>query len=265
MSSAAELEQALSQSNKQLGALTEIVKNKSTYDKKGGILEGVVNENNEFSQPTTPYDTKYPYNNATVTESGHTFEMDDTPGAERVSLSHRTGTFFEVHPDGSKTEKIMNDNVQIILKDNQIYIMGNENKSTQGNLKLYIKGNVKAQVDGEVELEIVGNLVMKVGGDVVAQAKSFNFVGDINHVGDFKSTGNILNQGNISSAKNIQAQQDFVGLRDFALTRNATIGGYETVVGKITGADVTTSGVSSLNSHVHLNGGGVGNSGTPAG
>ena len=58
MSTAAELEQALSQSNKQLGALTEIVKNKSNYDKKGDILEGVVNENNEFSNTQTNF-----YNN----------------------------------------------------------------------------------------------------------------------------------------------------------------------------------------------------------
>jgi hypothetical protein len=234
MSSTAELQQALIQSNQQLAALGEISVNKKTYDQKGDQLEGVIHPNNETSEPETPYDAKYPYNNSMTTESGHVMEFDDTPGAERVSTAHRTGTFFEVHPDGSKMEKIVNDNVQIIVKDNEIYIMGNEKKSTQGNLKLFIRGNAKLQVNGDVELEVGGNMTMKVDGAFTAMAESFNFVGPINHVGDLNCTGNIINQGNISSAKNIQAELDFVGHQDLLIDRNSHIGGLEEVVGNIT-------------------------------
>lgn len=272
MSSEAELNDALNQSLGQATALTEIKKNKPLYDSKGDKLLAVVKPNNETSEPATPYDPKYPYNDSKVSESGHSFEMDDTPGAERVALTHRTGTFFEVHPDGSKMEKIYNDNVQIVVKNNEIYIMGNEKRSTQGNLKVYIKGNAKLQVDGDVELSVGGNMFMTVEGDFTAKADSFNFVGDINHVGDFATSGNIINQGNISSAKNIQAQQDIVGLRNFKLTGdssiggNETIAGTETVVGKITAKDVTVSGVGSLNTHTHTGvQTGPGTSGPPSG
>ena len=165
-----DLEAALNQSNKQLEALTEVVKNRKTYDQKGDQLEAVIHPNNETNEPVTAYDTKYPYNHATITESGHTFELDDTPGAERVSLSHRTGTFFEIYPDGSQVQKIVNNNTQIIVKNNEIYIMGDEKKSTQGNLKLFIKGNAKLQVSGDVELEVNGNMTMKVDGQFTAMA-----------------------------------------------------------------------------------------------
>lgn len=239
MAELSEYQLALEQSLKQGEALTEIVQNKSNYDKKGDQLEAVVNPNNATSEPETPYDTKYPYNYAITSESGHSIELDDTPGAERVAITHRTGTFSEIHPDGSKIEKIYNDNVQIIVKNNEVYIMGDEKKTTQGNLKLYIKGNVKAQVDGEVELEVQGNFTMKVGGMFTAMAESFNFVGPINQIGDFATTGNIINQGNISSAKNIQAELDFIGHQNLEVSGTGTYGG-----------DVIAAGIS-LDNHTH--------------
>lgn len=239
MADLSQLQQALEQSLAQTKALSEIQQNKTTYDNRADQIEAVVNTNNAFQEPKTPYDSKYPYNQAMASESGHSIEMDDTPGAERLAITHRTGTFSEIHPDGSKVEKIVNDNVQIIVKDNQVYVMGNEQKSTQGNLKLYIKGNVKAQVDGEVELEVKGNFTMKVDGTFSAMADSFNFVGPINQVGDFASTGNIINQGNISSNKNIQAELDFIGHRNVEITGYGHYGG-----------DVVGGGIS-LDNHTH--------------
>ena len=263
-----ELEQALSQSNKQLAALTEIVDNRKKYDQKGDQLEAVIYPNNETSEPVTPYDSKYPYNHSTITESGHTFELDDTPGAERVSLSHRTGTFFEVHPDGSKVEKIMNNNMTVIVKNNEVYIMGDEKRSTQGNLKVFIKGSAKLEVGGDVELQVNGNMTMKVEGMYTAMAESFNFVGPINHVGDINCTGNIINQGNISSAKNIQAELDFVGhqdltiARDASIARDTTIGRDTTVVNNLTVGGSTIGNGINLNTHTHPDAQG-GNTGPP--
>ena len=109
------LQQQIATMQAQLTVLQDVQNNKTTYDKSATQLEAVDNPNNAFSEPTTPYAPKYPYNNAKATESGHLMEFDDTPGAERVSIAHRSGTFFEIGPDGSKTEKIFNDNYQIIM------------------------------------------------------------------------------------------------------------------------------------------------------
>lgn len=237
MASSAELKAVLDRSISQLKQLNEVVENKKKYDAKGEEVMAPIDPNNAFNEKPVPYDAKYPYNNSKATESGHVMEFDDTPGAERINIQHRTGTYQEVHPDGSRMEKMVNDNVKITMKDDYIYIMGNEHHSTQGHLKVYIKGNAKVQIDGDVEWEVKGNMSLKVDGHFMAMAESFNFVGPIDHVGDIQSTGNFLNQGSISSNGNIQAELDFVG------HRNAFIDG-ETHTG-VTGINVN------LNTHTH--------------
>jgi len=50
---------------------------------------------------------KYPYNKVTKTEAGHIFEMDDTPGAERLHLYHSKGSYIEWDFTGSRNDGIM--------------------------------------------------------------------------------------------------------------------------------------------------------------
>ena len=231
MASSAELLGTLDKTVNQTKQLTEIVDNKKNYDAKGDEVLSAVDPNNSFNEKPVPYDAKYPYNNSKATESGHVMEFDDTPGAERINIQHRTGTFTEIHPDGSRMEKIVNDNVQIIQKDGYIYIMGDEQRTTQGHLKVYIKGNAKVQIDGDVVWEVKGNMSLKVDGHFMAMAESFNFVGNIDQVGDIQSTGNFLNQGSISSNGNIQAELDFVGHRNMQIDGNSNVDGNASVGG----------------------------------
>ena len=246
-----ELQQQIQAAASQLAVLADVQANKTVYAAAANQLEQVVNPNNSFSEPVTPFAPKYPYNNAKSTESGHVFELDDTPGAERVSLAHRTGTYIEIGPDGSKTEKIYNDNYQIIMKDNSIYIMGKAAVTVQGDCKVYVQGNAQLQVDGDVNWKIGGNMNMSVGGMFTAQAQDFNLVGPINQVGDLSTTGNIINQGNISSAKNIQAELDFVGHQNLTVTGTGIYGG-----------DVVGAGIS-LDNHIHSAPDGGGNTSKP--
>jgi hypothetical protein len=202
------LQAQLAKLQAQKSALEEVSANKTMYNAKAEQIEAVANPNNQFSEPTTPYAPKYPYNNAKQTESGHLMEFDDTPGAERVSIGHRTGTFYEIHPDGSMMEKIVNDNYQIIMKDDYIQIQGKATISVQGACKVLVNGNAQLQFNGDVNLKVGGNMNMAVDGSFTATAKDFNFVGPINQVGNFKTTGNILTQSNISANLNIVANQD---------------------------------------------------------
>ena len=80
-----------------------------------------------FSEPAAPYATEYPYNKVLFTESGHLQEFDDTPGAERINLEHRTGTFQEMHPDGSMVTKVIKDNYEIVFGNDNIYVRGTLN------------------------------------------------------------------------------------------------------------------------------------------
>jgi len=118
-----------------------------------------------WSEPETKYAAKYPYNQATSTESGHYFELDDTPGAERVHLYHRSGSFTETHPDGSKVDKVVKDKYTIVMKDDHVYIMGDCQITVQGNANIYVKKNCDLTVDGDMTQEVKGNLDVTVKGD----------------------------------------------------------------------------------------------------
>lgn len=122
-------------------------------------------------EPDPYYAAQYPYNNVIETESGHAIEFDDTPGAERVHIYHRSGSYIEWAANGDRTERIQKDKYTVIL----------------GTDKVYIQGDVSVEIDGSVN--------MIVGGTVTASADSFNLTGDLNVTGDITASGVVTDSG----------------------------------------------------------------------
>ena len=136
----------------------------------------IANGHGSFSEPPTPFDAKYPYNHVATTESGHIIERDDTPGKERTHDYHRSGTFTEIHPFGTKVAKIVRDNYEFVLGDNYINIKklipsdtgslgGNLFLNIEGDVYEFVQGNVERQVNGSVRETIRGNYSTFVNGD----------------------------------------------------------------------------------------------------
>lgn len=151
-------------------------------------------KNVQVSEPLPPFNPQYPYNRVTETESGHVFELDDTPGSERVSITHRSGSFIEMHPDGKRVDKTLNDRHEYTngkrvervkgetfkIYDKSVTIKTTEGTVTfqlesgsmnitlnSGNLNLHIAGgNLNMKVNGNLTEEITGNVLRKVGGNV---------------------------------------------------------------------------------------------------
>lgn len=105
-----------------------------------------------WSEPTTPYNATYPYNKVMETESGHILEFDDTPGSERIHIYHRSGTFEEIHPDGTKVTRIHSNAYEIVLSDKNVYIKGDVSISSGGNLNLKAGGSVNIEAGQEIVL-----------------------------------------------------------------------------------------------------------------
>lgn len=99
----------------------------------------------------------YPYNNLQQTESGHSFEMDDTPSRERVRLQHRSGTFIEMHPNGDEVHKVYGDGYEITIKNKNVLVEGNCNMVVNGDCNINIKGDKIEQIEGNYELRVMGN------------------------------------------------------------------------------------------------------------
>jgi len=110
-----------------------------------------------WTEPESAYASKYPYNNVIQTESGHFQEWDDTPGAERIRTQHRTGTFTELQPDGTRVNKIVGDNYEIIANNNYVKIKGICSITIEGDCVVNVKGDKIERIEGNYYQEIQGN------------------------------------------------------------------------------------------------------------
>jgi len=110
-----------------------------------------------IGEPDDPFSAQYPNNGVMETKSGHVKEYDDTPDHERIRELHKSGTFYEVHPDGKLVTHVVKERYTVIASDDAVHV----------------KGNVNIVVDGQTTIDcsnvrITGDV--SVGGDVVTDA-----------------------------------------------------------------------------------------------
>jgi hypothetical protein len=113
------------------------------------------------SAANTDYQPQYPYNQIQQTESGHFFEMDDTPTRERVRLNHRSGTFIEMHPNGDEVHKVYGDGYEIIIKNKNVLIKGSCSVTINGDCNMDVKGDYNLQVAKDYTVLIGGECNMR--------------------------------------------------------------------------------------------------------
>ena len=117
-----------------------------------------------LKKDASPYISgKYPYNHVFESEAGHIMEIDDTPGGERLHREHSSGTFEEIHPDGTKVVKVMGDNYEIIAGKSNVIISGNVNLTIEGTKRELIKGDCIQEIEGSYIQRIHKNHQVKVG------------------------------------------------------------------------------------------------------
>jgi hypothetical protein len=123
--------------------LNKFARGEGDYESRDNLPSG-------FQPELDRSQTLYPFNKVHHTESGHMIEMDDSVGGERLSVTHRSGTFYEIHKDGTEVHRVVNDNYTVICKDDNVYI--------GGNCKVFVGGDAKIEVKGTTDIESTGNL-----------------------------------------------------------------------------------------------------------
>lgn len=159
-------------------------------ERKDNVVKSVPTATSTWTEPTTQYAAKYPYNNVTETESGHIVEFDDTYGKERIHLAHRNGSFQEWFPNGDKVEKITKDNYEIVMGNDRVYIMGKCFVTVQGDAEVYVKENATIKVDKNVTATIGQNLSATVNRNATLKVNG-NFQADIGGTCKITSGGNM--------------------------------------------------------------------------
>ena len=113
-------------------------------------------------QPRDGIEGNYPYVHVWETESGIVREYDDTPGGTRITEYHPSGTFYEVYGDGKKMTKVVGDNYEIMIHDDNVLIRGNQNITIEGNARHMVKGDYTMEVSGDYNLKVHGSRNTKV-------------------------------------------------------------------------------------------------------
>lgn len=124
-------------------------------------------EGDAVIEPDSQYKAKYPFNNTMTTRSGHLLEFDDTPGAERVQIFHKSGSYIEILPDGTIVTKSVKDHIQLAL----------------GNISIFNQG----EEDGGKDIEIISNQ----GKIIITAQQNIDIYANEGNVGIYANNGSV--------------------------------------------------------------------------
>lgn len=109
-----------------------------------------------------PKSMQYPDQKIFYTPSGHCIIMDDSKGAEHLTIQHRSGTCIQFQTDGAIQLTAQNGAYEIIF----------------GEKRMKITGSHDVVVDGCASLKVNGDYDMTVGGDLnITSHNDINFTG----------------------------------------------------------------------------------------
>jgi len=159
------------------GTTTKITKFTTVHDKINSTINkvtctdqtGAVGPTNSKSWETDPThtepdslddSTEYPESQVINTPMGSVITFDDTEGNERIRFFHKTGSYFEIRPDGNFIQRSVSTG-----EENYYIALANVNDKIEAGVKRYIKENLDEIIDGTVRRKIAGDKLQHVKGD----------------------------------------------------------------------------------------------------
>ena len=112
----------------------------------------------DTKHPDSNFKASYPYNQATITRSGHEIHVNDTPGNESLKISHTKGTYIEIDSFGRWT--------QVCVDTAYNYYKSGLSEAIDGNKDIKVVGSLNQNIDGSIGDSTAGNRYVATGGDL---------------------------------------------------------------------------------------------------
>lgn len=112
----------------------------------------------EKRHPDSTFEAEYPYNQATISRSGHEFHINDTPGKESLRAAHTSGTYVEIESSGRW--------VQTIVEKMFSYVKGTFTKTVDSHVDIKIGGTYTLNCDKSSYEAVALDKVSGVGGNL---------------------------------------------------------------------------------------------------
>jgi hypothetical protein len=149
----------------------------SDYDKAYATISAALASNpstNLFTEPPSAADKDhpplYPHYQTWDGESGHSIQLDDTPGRERVRIQHgKSKNFIEMHPNGDQVVKVFGENFDITIGKKNVYVTGACNIVVKGDCNMQVDGNYNQEVNGDYNLAVKGKMNIRGVQDISIQ------------------------------------------------------------------------------------------------
>ena len=112
-------------------------------------------------------------------------EMDSTPGAERLKLLHKSGTYYEVDAAGNLTMNSEGSSMRISKGNTRDYAIGDQTITSSQNMRILAQQQMSIQADQGMSLaskvgfnlQTDGPLHIAAGGDITFQGSSVKIMG----------------------------------------------------------------------------------------
>ena len=149
----------------------------------------IADSDTTWSEPPPAYAARYPFNRVIESRGGHSIELDDTPGAERITITHKSGAYIEIDAIGAFKERSQGDRYEVNIGTKHessghsvVTINGNSHVYVKGNKTEEIMGNYKRIVHGENEVTVGGQSYHNVGGHLFMRGASTKIEGNADRV-----------------------------------------------------------------------------------
>ena len=123
----------------------------------------------------------YPEYFSWKTRSGHVFQLDDSQGAETVTLQHRGGTAIQISPDGSLHLTAHNGKYEIVFGEDRMTISGAQDITVKGDASMRVYGDYNVTCQKDYNLTVLGNFNLAaknhnrhILGNIDTQARNEN-------------------------------------------------------------------------------------------
>ena len=217
---------------------------------------------------------KYTFNNATTTNSGHSFEMDDTPGNERIRIQHRGGSYSEYQATGNVVHKIWGNGFEFIVKDKAVVVQGDCYITVMGNanlkvekdaivsvgqdLKMMTTGRTTIYSDTDMDITASGDLNITADSITLSATNSVDVNANLNVRSDILCAQSITATGNLNAGMNVYGTLS-LQTPGYLLVGGAgavgglmAVGGAAIVGGTVTSTDfIAAETLTTFTTHVH--------------
>ncbi len=121
-------------------------------------------EKGTVGEPPMSEAPQYPYNFTYASLSGHMWEMDDTPGVERINFQHKTGSRLAIGAEGTTLIKSQGNLYNVSSGDAYMLSMGGYVVSVKDNIDMRSTSDVTLHADGSVTLLSRNDSVEHISG-----------------------------------------------------------------------------------------------------